>query len=234
MFASQKTIYATRLHFFFNYTDVCAFLRRIDRCAVPLHPRRFWLFSCLMPALTACNYCQNHPLPLSVNVIVSASAGAARYGMFVSLFLHFPQGLKRTSCSLHHWCNTPLSAAPIALCRYSCLQLASTPLAVAPTARWIHSPTHGNGGQRRLCGIPCACHQTSLGQLSRCPRHPSPHLRPPRHLSYHPRHQGHLFGPLQHFPPTPRPSMAKSWPRLVHAAKLFVRPKPETPLPRGA
>ena len=64
--------------------------------------------------------------------------------------------------------------------------------------------------------------------------HPSPHLRPPRHLSYHPRHQGHLFGPLQHFPPTPRPSMAKSWPRLVHAAKLFVRPKPETPLPRGA
>ena len=44
--------------------------------------------------------------------------------MFVSPFLHFPQGLKRTSCSLHHWCNTPLSAAPIALCRFSCLQLA--------------------------------------------------------------------------------------------------------------
>ena len=60
----------------------------------------------------------------------------------------------------------------------------------------------------------------------------------PRHLSCHPRHQGHLFGPLQHFPPTPRPSIAKSWPRLVHAAKLFVRPKPkpkpETPLPRDA
>ena len=70
--------------------------------------------------------------------------------------------------------------------------------------------------------------------ISRCPRHLSPHFRPPRHLSYHPRHQGHLFGPLQHFPPTPRPSMAKSWPRLVHAAKLFVRPKPETPLPQGA
>ena len=151
----------------------------------------------------------------------------AQYGMFVSQFLQSPLGLKRISCSLHHLCNTSLSGAPIALCRYSCLQLASTPLAVAPTARWIHSPTHGNGGQRRFCGIPCACHQTSLGHLS-------PHLRPPRHLSYHPRHQGHLFGPLHHFPPTPRPSMAKSWPRLVHAAKLFVRPKPETPLPPGA
>ena len=43
--ASQKRIYATRLHFFFHYRDVCAFLRRIDRCAVRLHRRRFWLFS---------------------------------------------------------------------------------------------------------------------------------------------------------------------------------------------
>ena len=150
----------------------------------------------------------------------------------------------------------PLSGAPIALCRYSCLRLASTPLAVAPTAcspycevdpfthptaRWIHSPTHGNEGQRRFCGIPCGCHQTSLGQLSAVPGTSvplsallSPHFRPPRHLSYHPRHQGHLLGPLQHFPATPRPSIAKSWPRVVHAAKIFVRPKPETPLPRGA
>ena len=43
-------------------------------------------------ALTARNYCQNHPLTLSVNVIGSASAGAAEYGMFVSQFLHFPRG----------------------------------------------------------------------------------------------------------------------------------------------
>ena len=28
------------------------------------------------------------------------------------------------------------------------VQLASTSLDVAPAARWMHSPTHGNGGQR--------------------------------------------------------------------------------------
>ena len=111
---------------------------------------------------------------------------------------------------LHHWCNTPMSSAPIALRRYSCLQLASSPLAVAPKVRWIHSPAHGNGGQRRFCSIPCGCHRTSLGQLSCRPRHLSCHLRPPRHLSCHPRHQEHLFGPLQHFLATPLPSIAKN------------------------
>ena len=40
-------------------------------------------------ALTACNYCHNHPLTLSVDVIPSASAGAALYGTCVNQFLHF-------------------------------------------------------------------------------------------------------------------------------------------------
>ena len=44
-------------------------------------------------ALTACNYCQNHPLTLSVNVIGSASAGAERHGTCVTQFLHFSRDL---------------------------------------------------------------------------------------------------------------------------------------------
>ena len=104
--------------------------------------------------------------------------------------------------ALHHWCNTLLSGAPIAVCRFSCLQLVSTSLAVAPVASCIHSRTHGNGGQRRFRVIPFGCHQTSLDQLSCRPRHLSCHLCPPWHLSSLPRHQGHLFGPLQHFPAT--------------------------------
>ena len=41
-------------------------------------------------ALTARNYCQNHLLALSVNVIGSASAGAVQHGTCVSQFLQIP------------------------------------------------------------------------------------------------------------------------------------------------
>ena len=43
-------------------------------------------------ALTACNYSQNHLLALSVDVISSASAGAAQHGTCVSHFLQIPWG----------------------------------------------------------------------------------------------------------------------------------------------
>ena len=124
-------------------------------------------------ALTACNYCQNHPLTLFVNVIGSASAGATQYGMFVSQFLPFPRGSlycpERYRANflpaLHHWCNTPLSGTLIALRRYSCLQAASIP---STSLKWS------------VCGIP----RTTLG---RRPRH---HSRHPRHpLGRRPRHQ---------------------------------------------
>ena len=44
------------------------------------------------PALTACNYCQNHLLTLSVDVIGGASAGAARHDtcVCVSQILQIP------------------------------------------------------------------------------------------------------------------------------------------------
>ena len=38
-------------------------------------------------ALTACDYCKNHLLTLSVNVIGSASAGGAQHGTCVSQVL---------------------------------------------------------------------------------------------------------------------------------------------------
>ena len=41
-------------------------------------------------ALTACNYCQNHLLTLSVNVIGSSSAGAAQHGTCFSHILQIP------------------------------------------------------------------------------------------------------------------------------------------------
>ena len=41
-------------------------------------------------ALIACNYSQNHLLALSVNVVGSASAGAAQHGTCVSQFLQIP------------------------------------------------------------------------------------------------------------------------------------------------
>ena len=43
-------------------------------------------------ALTACNYCQNHLLTLSVNVIGSASAGDGQHGTCISQFLQIPSG----------------------------------------------------------------------------------------------------------------------------------------------
>ena len=43
-------------------------------------------------ALTACTYSQNHLLALSVDVIGSASAGAAQHGTCVSEFLQIPWG----------------------------------------------------------------------------------------------------------------------------------------------
>ena len=94
-------------------------------------------------ALTARHYCQNHLLTLSVNVIGSASAGAAQHGTYVSQFLQIPSGFFYCSeriranflPTLHHWCNTPLSGALIALRRASFLQVASFPSPVAPTVK---------------------------------------------------------------------------------------------------
>ena len=37
---NAENIYATSEDFSFDCTDECAFLRRIERCAVPLHFRR--------------------------------------------------------------------------------------------------------------------------------------------------------------------------------------------------
>ena len=72
--ASQKRIYATRLQFFFQlhkcmriseaHRSVCSTVAYSPILAVQVAER----------ALTACNYCQNHPLTLFVDVIVSASA----------------------------------------------------------------------------------------------------------------------------------------------------------------
>ena len=92
-------------------------------------------------ALTACNYCQNHLLTLSVNVIRSASAGASQHGTCVNQFLQIPWGFLYVSewlganflRALHHWCNT-LSGALIAPRRYSCVQVASFPT-VGPTVK---------------------------------------------------------------------------------------------------
>ena len=49
-------------------------------------------------ALTACNYCQNHLLALSANVIGCASAGGAQHGTCVSQFLQIPWGFLYVPC----------------------------------------------------------------------------------------------------------------------------------------
>ena len=167
-------------------------------------------------ALTACTYCQNHPLTLSVDVIGSASAGAAQHGTCVNQFLHFSQGIKRTSWSLHHWCNTPLSGAPIALCRYSCLQLASTPLAVAPTACSAYceldSFTHPwEWRPKEVLWHPMRLPSDISRPTQCCPRHLSPHLRPPQSPS----------------PPSPTPQLPspESGAPLRALAALLSNPK---------
>ena len=100
-------------------------------------------------ALTICNYSQNYLLALFVNVIGSASAGAAQHGTCVKSisanphgFLYVPEWLRANFC----WhcitgCNTPLAGALIALCRYSCLQVASFPSTVAPEVECRRHPT---------------------------------------------------------------------------------------------
>ena len=147
-------------------------------------------------------------------------------------------GLERTSC--RHCITGAIPPCPVHPLLFVGTHCATSfdPFRCSPYSEMDAFTHPWEWRPKEFCGIPCGCHQPSLGQLSCRPRHLSPHLRPPRNLICHPRHQGHLFGPLQHFPPTPRPSIAKSWPRLVHAAKLFVgpkpKPKPETPLPRDA
>ena len=85
-------------------------------------------------ALTACNYSQNHLLALLVDVMGSASTGAAQHGTCASHFLQIPTGFLNVPerlranflPALRHWCNSPLSGALIALAAtYVCKQLQS-------------------------------------------------------------------------------------------------------------
>ena len=94
-----KAAFFLQLHrcmrFFEAHRSVCSTVASSPILAVQLAER----------ALTACNYSRNHPLALSVDVIGSASAGAAQHGTYVSQFLQIPWGflygperLERTSC----------------------------------------------------------------------------------------------------------------------------------------
>ena len=60
-------------------------------------------------APTACNYCQNHLLALSVDVIYCANAGGVQHGTCTGQFLwkfltfSFRAGIVNFLPALHHW-----------------------------------------------------------------------------------------------------------------------------------
>ena len=117
--ASQKRIYAGRRHFFFQlhrcmrmfeaHRSVCSTVASSPIPAVQLAER----------ALTACNQSQNHPLALSVDVIASASAGAAPHGACAPLgpkvYNEVPERLTRNFLpTLHHSLPVVVDIAHIA------------------------------------------------------------------------------------------------------------------------